>query len=565
MKKCRKYGAFFVIFCCYGFFAIIFLLLILCGDMKMGNYITNVLLWFVSIVTLLLTYIGFYNHPLWGILFGGAAVISNPIFHRLIRNKKPLRKLLCLLPAFVLTALFLTACPMQPSDAGIPPAADTADVTAAETDGDISASGGSDMAADDSISASGGPDTAADDSIPASGGSDTAADDSIPASGGSDTAADNDSGSPAAAPTFADTSADAAASESAVPLSVSTSDPGEPAELNVHYIDVGQGDATLVTCGGHSMLIDTGDNNKGTTVQLYLTKQGIDHLDYLVLTHSDADHIGGADVIISKFNIDRIFFSNYEQDTKTYRELMDAMADKGKDYTTPAAGETYRLGDASFTILGPLKNYDTPNNSSIALMIAHGAKRFLFTGDCGETAEADLAASGQNLSADVYQTGHHGSRTSSTQKLMDAVKPAYAVISCGEDNSYGHPHAETLNRFRSMGIQVFRTDEQGSIVAVSDGSSIRWNCAPSETWQAGEPKGSSSSTDSTDMAAEPNTAAAEAADSNDTGRYIGNKNNGKLHLSTCGHLPYPENREYFDTREAAVAAGYNDPCKLCNP
>ena len=526
MKKMQKYGAFFVIFCCYGFFAIIFLLLILCGDMKMGNYITNVLLWFVSIVTLLLTYIGFYNHPLWGILFGGAAVISNPIFHRLIRNKKPLRKLLCLLPAFVLTALFLTACPMQPSDAGIPPA---------------------------------------DDSISASGGSDTAADDSISASGSSGMTADNDSGSPAAAPTFADTSADAAASESAVPLSVSTSDPGEPAELNVHYIDVGQGDATLVTCGGHSMLIDTGDNNKGTTVQLYLTKQGIDHLDYLVLTHSDADHIGGADVIISKFNIDRIFFSNYEQDTKTYRELMDAMADKGKDYTTPAAGETYRLGDASFTILGPLKNYDTPNNSSIALMIAHGAKRFLFTGDCGETAEADLAASGQDLSADVYQTGHHGSRTSSTQKLMDAVKPAYAVISCGEDNSYGHPHAETLNRFRSMGIQVFRTDEQGSIVAVSDGSSIRWNCAPSETWQAGEPKGSSSSTDSPDKAAEPNTAAAEAAVPNDTGRYIGNKNNGKLHLSTCGHLPYPENREYFDTREAAVAAGYNDPCKLCNP
>lgn len=236
------------------------------------------------------------------------------------------------------------------------------------------------------------------------------------------------------------------------------------------------------------MLIDAGDNTKGTAVQLYLNKQGVKQLDYLVLTHPDADHIGGADVIITKFNIEHILMSNYTSDTKTYREVTDAMEQKNESWTVPSSQDVYTLGDASFTVLAPLDTYSNPNDSSITLLLTHGQNTFLFTGDCEEDAENDLVKSRQNLTADVYQTGHHGSRTSSSQTLMDAVKPTYAVISCGVDNSYGHPHAEVLNRFRAMGIQVFRTDEQGSIVATSDGTQITWNCAPSETWKAGEPQ-----------------------------------------------------------------------------
>ena len=262
---------------------------------------------------------------------------------------------------------------------------------------------------------------------------------------------------------------------------------GNPsAELAVHFIDVGQGDASLIMCDGHAMLIDAGDNSKGTALQLYLTKQGVKKLDYLVLTHPDADHIGGADVIITKFDIDHIFMSDYTQDTKTYEEVLNALKQKNERWALPAVGDTFTLGDAVFTILAPLDTYSNPNDSSIALMLTHGENKFLFTGDCGENAEDDLVVGGQNLSADVYQVGHHGSRYSSSQTFMDAVSPTYAVISCGEDNSYGHPSAEALNRFRAMGIQVFRTDEQGSIVAVSDGTEITWNCAPSETWKAGE-------------------------------------------------------------------------------
>lgn len=360
--------------------------------------------------------------------------------------------------------------------------------------------------------------------------------------------------------------------------------------LEVHYIDVGQGSATLLKSGRHAMLIDTGDSDQGTKIQLYLTKQGVENLDYLVLTHPDADHIGGAPVIITKFGIGQLFLSNYEKDNKTTQKVRDAMQYKGLTASDCQVGDTYTLGNASFTILAPVKEYADSNNASIALMVQNGNNRFLFTGDCEAEAEADLIASGADLSADVYLAGHHGSDTASSQAFMDAVSPTYAVISCGEGNSYGHPHAEVLNRFRSMGIQVFRTDEQGSVVAESDGTGITWNCAPSETWQAGErTKNAQNAVTDQAYAQEPemqqpideNGAATQQSDAvtlpaqeqkpvvadetPQVGNYIGNRNNGKLHKASCSYLPDPQNQVPFTTREEAVEAGYDDPCKRCNP
>lgn len=360
--------------------------------------------------------------------------------------------------------------------------------------------------------------------------------------------------------------------------------------LEVHYIDVGQGSATLLKSGRHAMLIDTGDSDQGTKIQLYLTKQGVENLDYLVLTHPDADHIGGAPVIITKFGIGQLFLSNYEKDNKTTQKVRDAMQYKGLTASDCQVGDTYTLGNASFTILAPVKEYADSNNASIALMVQNGNNRFLFTGDCEAEAEADLIASGADLSADVYLAGHHGSDTASSQAFMDAVSPTYAVISCGEGNSYGHPHAEVLNRFRSMGIQVFRTDEQGSVIAESDGTGITWNCAPSETWQAGErTKNAQNAVTDQVYAQEPemqqptdeNGAATQQSDAvtlpaqeqkpvvadetPQAGNYIGNRNNGKLHKASCSYLPDPQNQVPFTTREEAVEAGYDDPCKRCNP
>ncbi len=256
-------------------------------------------------------------------------------------------------------------------------------------------------------------------------------------------------------------------------------------KLQVHFLDIGQGDATLLVCDGHAMLVDAGNNNQGTVVQSYLQSQGIEKLDYMIGTHPDADHIGGLDVILTKFPVGKFFMPDFEKDTKTYEEVIQAAAYRHLNITYPEAGKSYPLGEATFTILGPVKKYSDANNSSICFLLEHGENRFLFTGDAEEEAEQDIAAV-YDVSADVYKAAHHGSRTATSKDFFQHVRPIYAVISCGDDNSYHHPHAEVLNRLRMAGVQMFRTDDQGTIVVTSDGTDLTFNCAPSENWASGE-------------------------------------------------------------------------------
>lgn len=256
--------------------------------------------------------------------------------------------------------------------------------------------------------------------------------------------------------------------------------------LEVHFIDVGQGDAVFIKCGEHAMLIDAGDNSKGSAVQLYLTKQGVSKLDYVIGTHPDADHIGGLDVIITKFDCNTVIMPETERDTATYRDVIMAMEYKGYQNTPPVPGDSYQLGEAVFTIIAPNRDYgEDYNNASVGLLLCHGDNRFIFTGDAESEAEEDMLLNGIDLSADVMKAGHHGSSSSGSAAFLDAVNPKYVVISCGEGNSYGHPHAEFLNALRERGVQVFRTDEQGSIAVTSDGKNLTWNCAPSESWRSG--------------------------------------------------------------------------------
>lgn len=337
-------------------------------------------------------------------------------------------------------------------------------------------------------------------------------------------------------------------------LSATSSSAADADKMEVHFIDVGQGDATLITSGEHSMLIDAGDDTKGTAIQNYLQKRNIRKLDYLILTHPDADHIGGAPVIITKFDIDTVFVSNYEKDNKTYQKLIQALDNKRLKGITPKVGSQYAFGTAQITILAPNRIYDTPNDASIALLFQNGDNKFLFTGDAGEAAEKDILNNQIDLLADVYHTGHHGSRTSTSEAFFAAVHPSYAVISCGEGNSYGHPHAQTLNIFRANGVKVYRTDEQGSVIVTSDGKELSWSCSPSETWLAGE-QTIASKTDEK-----------EAATSQTT-TYICNKNTKKFHNLTCSSVnEMSEKNKLMVTlsREEVIAQGYV-PCKRCNP
>ena len=258
-------------------------------------------------------------------------------------------------------------------------------------------------------------------------------------------------------------------------------------KLTVHFLDVGQGDCALITCGEYAMLIDAGDNSMGTTVELYLRKQNIKKLDYVIGTHPDADHIGGMDVIIYKFDCDTIILPDFEKNTATYRDVIDTINNKNYKITRPAAGQTYSLGQSEFTVISPVSDDygDNANNYSVGIRLTYGDTSFLLAGDAEEEAEEDMLDSGQELKADVFKASHHGSRTSNTEEFLEAVNPKYAVISCGENNKYGHPHAQTLNTLRAMGIKVFRTDEQGAVIIKSDGKELIFNCSPSESWKAG--------------------------------------------------------------------------------
>lgn len=328
-------------------------------------------------------------------------------------------------------------------------------------------------------------------------------------------------------------------------------------QMDVHFIDVGQGDATLVTCGGHAMLIDAGDDTKGTAIQNYLQKQKVTKLDYLILTHPDADHIGGAPVIITKFDISNVFVSNFEKDNQTYRKLMQSLDDKRIKPLTPEVNSAYTLGSARITILAPGREYDNPNDASIALLLKNGSRSFLFTGDAGEEAEKDILKTDIDISADVYKVGHHGSRYSTSKDFFKAVAPSYAVISCAEGNSYGHPHAETMNTLRTNGVLVYRTDEAGTIVASTDGRTISFSVPASESWKAGEPTGSSA------PAIEEKPQQNAPSVTNEL-TYVLNVKTKKFHRPSCNSLPTTNRQDSSESRESVIAQGY-EPCKKCKP
>lgn len=354
-------------------------------------------------------------------------------------------------------------------------------------------------------------------------------------------------------------------------------------ELEVHFIDVGQGDATLLIQGGHAMLIDAGGNDKGTAVQYYLMQQDITKLDYLIGTHPDEDHIGGLDVVLYKFDVDRVFMPAVSKDTKTYRDVLDTAKAKNMQIYVPEKGDSYQLGDASFTVLSDEeKEYSDINDASICIRLVFGDNSFLFCGDAGEEAEVDLLKSGAELESDIYKASHHGSATSGSAEFLEAVSPRVAVISCGKNNSYGHPDPDTVQRLLHLGADVYRTDEQGTIKAVSDGNSITWSAGgrtepEQKSGSQQDTGGEETETDGEQRMdagreeAEPDKEAqAEAAggeDSRTYGGYILNTGTKKYHLPQCGSVARmnEENREETDlSKEELEQEGYT-PCKICNP
>ena len=242
----------------------------------------------------------------------------------------------------------------------------------------------------------------------------------------------------------------------------------------VHFLDVGQGDSEFIEFpDGKCMLIDAGTAEYSQTVTEAIENYGYSSIDYVVATHPHADHIGAMADVVESFDVGEIYMPKVSSNTKTFENLLTAISDKGMSINTAKAGvEIYSDSMLKMEFLAPVSDsYDDLNNYSAVLKITYGNYSFLFTGDAEDISENEMLLNDSSaLASDVLKVGHHGSDSSSTAEFLSAVQPEYAVISCGEGNSYGHPHSETMDRLNAIGTQIYRTDKQGTVTVICDGS-----------------------------------------------------------------------------------------------
>jgi competence protein ComEC len=245
--------------------------------------------------------------------------------------------------------------------------------------------------------------------------------------------------------------------------------------MKVSYIDVGQGDSILVQVNGKNLLIDAGPNDSTDKLMSYLNKQNIKKLDFIVATHPHEDHIGAMDTVIKKYTIGEFYAPKKMTTTKTFENMVTALKSKNIKINTAAAGVSLDLGkNVKCEMVAPNgTNYgDNLNNYSAVIKITYGNSKFLFMGDAEKLSEKEILNKNYDISSDVLKLGHHGSSSSSSKAFLDKVSPKIAIISCGKNNDYGHPHKETLEEMKKRNIQVYRTDIDGSIVLISDGKKI---------------------------------------------------------------------------------------------
>ena len=348
--------------------------------------------------------------------------------------------------------------------------------------------------------------------------------------------------------------------------------------LSVTFLDVGQGNAVLVEQSGAYMLIDGGNRDYSSFVVSYLKEQGVEELAYVIASHYDADHLNGVVGALHAFSCGQVLAPDYVTDTRVYESFERVIKEQDIALAYPAVGDTYTLGDASFTVVCP-EVYDPKedNDNSVGIRLVYGNTSFLICGDAGKAEEQAMLDSGVTLDSDVYLASHHGSEGSSSEAFMRAVSPTAVVVSAGAGNSYGHPTRTVLNRVKACGAALYRTDLQGTITVTSDGTSLSWSVDATQDYRDGdEVAAGAADTTGTSGAADTAGSAAQASSGGETaaggtadvtGEYVLNTNTKKFHRSSCSSVAQmsPENKAAFSgSREELIAAGY-DPCKRCNP
>lgn len=373
-------------------------------------------------------------------------------------------------------------------------------------------------------------------------------------------------------------------------------DSSAEAHMEVHFLDVGQGLSILAMSEDEVLIYDGGDRSSSDFVVSYLKKQGVEKIDYLISSHYDSDHVSGLIGCLNVFDVETVIGADYVHNSSLYESFQKAVTNKDLTVTHPKVGTSYNFGTGTFTILSPDTTYSDSNNNSVAIKLTNGDTDFIFMGDAESESESAMISSGIDLSCDVLCLGHHGSASSTSWDLLQASVPEFAIISCGADNAHGHPHEETMEKLSSMEIPVFRTDMQGTITAVSDGSSIEWNVQPCNDYSSGEDSETetSESTDTTDSEksseSSKNSSSDESSESSKNSSsdkssessknsssdkssessecsYILNTSTEKFHLPGCRSVKQMSDKnkkEYTGTRDDLIDMGY-EPCKNCNP
>ncbi|MCK1989268.1 MBL fold metallo-hydrolase [Lysinibacillus fusiformis] len=291
-------------------------------------------------------------------------------------------------------------------------------------------------------------------------------------------------------------------------------------EMRVHFIDVGQGDSILIESpNGKTMLIDGGVKGAGQQVVSYLKELGVNKLDQVVATHPDADHIGGLIPVLQTIPIEQFYDSGKVHTSQTFEEMLMAIDQKNIPYYVPKTGDLIEFDkDVTVKVLNANEHATDNNDASIVLKVAYGNVSFLLTGDAGIALEKEMMQN--DVTATILKAGHHGSNTSSSEEFIRAVKPEVAILSYGEDNKYGHPHAEVVDRLQAMGSNIYATAESGTIIVATDG--VNYTVNGKEASRAVTPK-----TPSTVLP----TTAVEIVSKDLVTEIVGIKNNGQQAVS----------------------------------
>mgnify|MGYP003293732195 FL=1 len=248
-------------------------------------------------------------------------------------------------------------------------------------------------------------------------------------------------------------------------------------QMTIHYIDVGQGDCILIQVNNKNLLIDSGPSSNRKSLLDYLENLNIKKLDYIIATHPHEDHIGNMDTIIRRYNIGSFYSPKVTHSSTTFENMISSLVDKNLKINILNRGVTgINLGEnTSVSVYSPLENLysDNLNDYSPIIKITFLNNSFLFTGDAEISTENTVLSQNENLKCDILKIGHHGSSTSTSPDFITAVNPSVAIISVGKNNPYGHPTPEIISLLNSLNIKTIRTDINGSIIAISDGSNIK--------------------------------------------------------------------------------------------